>query len=155
MELRQQKLSNTLNTLLEEETKIFIDYLSKMISLTNLPDISVADVAEIEQMRLLIINAIDDLEQVARARELTNIIWDINIKSSKTELDWRKTEILLESYERTRDESLESALSNLRELSEIVNDSTLSNLSSPNVGVNINIGFCEQVESVAKAIAVQ
>lgn len=126
-----------------------------MISLTNLPDISVADVAEVEQMRLLIINAIDDLEQVARARELTNIIWDINIKSSKTELDWRKTEILLESYERTRDESLESALSNLRELSEIVNDSTLSNLSSPNVGVNINIGFCEQVESVAQAIAVQ
>ena len=155
MELRQQKLSNTLNTLLEEETKIFIDYLSKMISLTNLPDISVADVAEIEQMRLLIINAIDDLEQLARARELTNIIWELNLKNSQTELDWRKTEILLESYERTRDESLESALSNLRELSKIVNDSTLSNLSSPNVGVNINIGFCEQVESVAKAIAVQ
>lgn len=104
-----------------------------MISVTKLSDISVADLAEIEQMRLLIISAIDDLEQVARARELTNIIWDINAKSCKTEKDWRKTEILLESYERTRDESLESAISNLRELDEIMNVTTLSNLFSRDV----------------------
>ena len=77
-----------------------------------------------EQLWFLIINAIDNLEQVARARELTNIIWDINVKSRKTEQDWKKTEILLESYERTRDESLESALSNLRELVKIMTGST-------------------------------
>jgi hypothetical protein len=77
-----------------------------------------------EQLWFLIINAIDNLEQVERARELTNIIWDINVKSSKTEQDWKKTEILLESYERTRDESLESALSNLRELVKIITGST-------------------------------
>ena len=90
-----------------------------MSSLNNLLDIPLTDAAEFEQMWFLIINSIDNLEQVVRARELTNIIWDINVKSSKTEQDWKKTEILLESYERTRDESLESALSNLRELAKM------------------------------------
>ena len=103
-----------------------------MISLTNLPDIAIANAVEIEQMQLLIINAIDELEQVARARDLTNIIWDINTQGSKTEQDWKKTEILLECYEKTRDKSLESALSHLRELNEIMNISALSNLLSPN-----------------------
>ena len=103
-----------------------------MISFTNLPDISIAEFAEIEQMRLLIINAIDNLEQVSRARELTNIIWDVNISGSKTEEDWRKTEILLESYEKTRDEYLESALSNLKELVEIMNASNLTNRHNTN-----------------------
>ena len=104
-----------------------------MSSLTNLLDISLADAVELEKMWFLIINSIDNLEQVARARELTNIIWDINAKSSKTEQDWKKTEILLESYERIRDESLESALSNLRELVKIMNRSTRPNLSSQDV----------------------
>ena len=104
-----------------------------MISVTQLSDISVADLAEIEQMRLLIINAIDDLEQIARARELTNIIWDINAKNGKTDKDWRKTEVLLESYERTRDESLESAMAKLRELDEIMNVTTLTNLFSRDI----------------------
>ena len=104
-----------------------------MSSLNNLLDIPLTDAAEFEQMWFLIINSIDNLEQVVRARELTNIIWDINVKSSKTEQDWKKTEILLESYERTRDESLESALSNLRELVKIMNSSTLLNQLSHNV----------------------
>ena len=60
------------------------------------------------------------MEQIVRARELTNIIWDVNIEKSKIQQNWIKTEILLESYERTRDESLESALSNLKELVEII-----------------------------------
>ena len=94
---------------------------------TNLLDISVVDAVELKQMWLLIIDAIDNLEEVSRARELTNVIWDINLKGSKTEQDWRKTEILLESYEKTRDKSLESALSNLRELVEIMNTSNLTN----------------------------
>jgi hypothetical protein len=76
-----------------------------------------------EQLWLLIINAIDNLEQTVRARELTNIIWDINVNKSKTEQDWNKTEILLESYERMRDESLEAALLNLRELVQIMSES--------------------------------
>ncbi len=77
-----------------------------------------------EQLWLLIINAIDNLEQTVRARELTNIIWDINVNRNKTEQDWNKTEILLESYERMRDESLEAALLNLRELVQIMSGST-------------------------------
>lgn len=96
-----------------------------MSPLTNLLDISIVDAVELEQMWLLIFNAIDNLEQVARARELTNVIWDINDKGEKSEQDWKKTEILLESYERTRDESLESALSDLRELVTILNDSNI------------------------------
>ena len=56
-----------------------------------------------ERLWSLIIDAIDNLEQVARARELTNIIGDINVKSSKTEQDWEKVQILLESYEINRD----------------------------------------------------
>ena len=94
-----------------------------MSPLPNLLDILVVDAVELEQMWFLIFNAIDSLEQIARASELTNLIWDINDKSSRTERDWKKTEILLESYERTRDESLEAALTNMRELVRIMNDS--------------------------------
>ncbi|WP_019504637.1 hypothetical protein [Pleurocapsa sp. PCC 7319] len=106
-----------------------------MSSLTNLFDISIADAAELEQTWFFIINAIDNLEQMARARELTNIIWDINVNSRQTEQDWQKTAILLESYERTRDESLESALSNLRELVKIMNSSNLRNRSLRDVKI--------------------
>ena len=131
--------------LLRKKTKTFIDRLSNMISLTNLPDMLVAEVTEIEQMQLLIINAIDDLEQMARARELTNIIWDINVNSNKTDEDWRKTEILLESYEKLRDEALESALSNLKELADVVeistNVSTLPNLSLQDMNQNKDAGL--------------
>ena len=77
-----------------------------------------------ERLWSLIIDAIDNLEQVARARELTNIIWDINVKSCKTEQDWEKVQILLESYEITRDKFLDAALSNLRELVQIMTGST-------------------------------
>ena len=96
-----------------------------MTSSINLLDISVVDTVEIEQMWLLIFDAIDNLEQVARARELTNIIWDINASDGKTMQDWKKTEVLLESYERARDEALESALSNLRKLVKIMNNSNI------------------------------
>lgn len=70
---------------------------------------------EREESWILIINAVDNLEQMVRARELTNIIWDISSNKVKTEQDWLKTAVLLESYERTRDESLESALLSLKE----------------------------------------
>ena len=73
-----------------------------------------------EQLWSLIFNAIDNLEQVSRSRELINILWDINLKSSKTEQDWKRIEILLESYEKNRDEFLEAALSNLRELVQVL-----------------------------------
>ena len=95
-----------------------------MTSTINLLDISVVNAVDLEQMWLLVIEAVDNLEQVARARELTNVIWDVNISSSQE--SWEKTEVLLESYERTRDESLESALSNLKELMRIMNASKLS-----------------------------
>lgn len=71
----------------------------------------------------LIINAIDHLEQVARARELTNILWDINIRNSQSEQDWNRVEVLLESYEHRRDESLEAALSDLRDIVRIMSNS--------------------------------
>jgi hypothetical protein len=73
-----------------------------------------------ESSCLLIIDAIDNLEQVIRARELINILWDINLKSSRTEQDWNRVEILLESYEKTRDEFLEAAISDLRELVDMM-----------------------------------
>lgn len=69
---------------------------------------------------LLIIDAIDNLEQVIRARELINILWDINLTNTKTEQDWSRVEILLESYEKTRDEFLEAAISNLKEVVEVM-----------------------------------
>ena len=68
----------------------------------------------------LVADAIDNLENVARTRELTNILWDINFKINKTEQEWNKVEILLESYEKMRDESLEAALTNLRDLMRIL-----------------------------------
>ena len=127
----QPKFLYTLNTLLERERisvyYLFVRKIILMTSLANLFDISVFNTVERDQMWSLIINAIDNLEEVARARELTNIIWDINEQSTKTEQDWRKTEILLESYEKVRDESLESAQSNLKELLEIMNASNLTN----------------------------
>jgi hypothetical protein len=130
----QSKLPDTLKTLLEEERIsvycLFTRKILLMTSLANLFDISVVNTVEREQMWSLIIDAIDNLEKVARARELTNIIWDINLQSSKTDRDWQKTEILLESYEKTRDESLESALSNLKELVEIMSASNLTNRHS-------------------------
>ena len=64
----------------------------------------------------LVADAIDNLEQVARTRELTNILWDINFKIGKTQQEWDKVEMLLESYEKMRDESLEAALIKLRQL---------------------------------------
>lgn len=73
-----------------------------------------------ERLWSLIIGAIDNLEQMARARELINILWDINASNHKTEQDWNRIEILLESYEQKRDKSLETALSNLRELVQIM-----------------------------------
>ena len=100
-----------------------------MTSSINLLDISVVNSVELERISLLAIDAIDDLERLARARELTNIIWDINENSNETVRDWQKTEVLLESYERARDESLDSALSNLRELIKIVNESSLRDRS--------------------------
>ena len=68
-----------------------------MISLNNLSKISINDVEKVEQIRLLIVHALDDLEQLSRLRELTNQVWDVN--SSNMENNWCKTSILLESYE--------------------------------------------------------
>lgn len=68
----------------------------------------------------LVADAIDNLEQVARTRELTNILWDLNFKLDKTQQEWDKVEILLESYEKMRDESLEAALIKLRQLMVIL-----------------------------------
>ena len=77
-----------------------------------------------ERLWLLTIDTIDNLERIARARELTNIVSDVNTKSNKTEKDWKKFKVLLESYENARDESLEAAVSNLRELILAMNSLT-------------------------------
>lgn len=77
-----------------------------------------------ELLCLLIIDAIDNLEQVIRARELINILWSINTSDCKTEQDWDRAEILLESYEKTRDEFLKAAISNLKESVEVMAGST-------------------------------
>jgi len=70
---------------------------------------------EREEAWTLIINAVDNLEQMVQARELTSIIWDISANRVKTEQDWSRTAVLLEAYERVRDESLEAALLSLKE----------------------------------------
>lgn len=108
-----------------------------MISLNSLPDVSLNDAAKIEQIRLLLVQAIDDLEQVARSRELTNLVWDIN--STNRDQNWSKTSIVLESYEDKRDESLESALSTLRELAEMIEKETLIAPTSMDIDENINL----------------
>ena len=64
--------------------------------------------SDIEQPSSLIISAIDNLEQVIRARELTNVIWDINLKNNDLEQNWLKNQVLLECYEKMRDEFLAS-----------------------------------------------
>ena len=114
-----------------------------MISLNNLSKISINDVEKVEQIRLLIVHALDDLEQLSRLRELTNQVWDVN--SSNMENNWCKTSILLESYEEKRDESLESALSILRELvdildeKKILDDKTLVVKPSTNIDLNLDV----------------
>ena len=114
-----------------------------MISLNNLSKISINDVEKVEQIRLLIVHALDDLEQLSRLRELTNQVWDVN--SSNMENNWCKTSILLESYEEKRDESLESALSILRELvdildeKKILDDKTLVVKPSTSIDLNLDV----------------
>ena len=112
-----------------------------MIYSTKFADLLVTDRIEVEQMQMLIVNAIDDLEQLARARELTNAIWESDSMNGRTDRGSQRLEVLLESYERTRDESLESALVKLKELAEVMNNTVSSSLSSPEIDINIGIGL--------------
>ena len=112
-----------------------------MVYTTKFSDLLVTDRTDIEQMRMLIVDAIDDLEQLARARELTNAIWETASMNGRTDNGLLRLEVLLESYERTRDESLESALVKLKELAEVMNDTVSSSLSSPDIDINIGIGL--------------
>ena len=112
-----------------------------MIYSTKFADLLVTDRIEVEQMQMLIVNAIDDLEQLSRARELTNAIWEADSMNGGTDKGLQRLEVLLESYERTRDESLESALAKLKELSEVLNNTVSSSLSSPEIDINIGIGL--------------
>ena len=74
------------------------------------------------QLYVLIFNILDNLEELSRIKALTDIIWDVNLDRSKLEENWRRTEVLLESYEKSRDESLDIALSNLKELVNVLSD---------------------------------
>ena len=112
-----------------------------MIYSTKFAELLVTDRIEVEQMQMLIVNAIDDLEQLSRARELTNAIWEAESMNCRTDKSLQRLEVLLESYERTRDESLESALAKLKELSEVLNNTVSSSLSSPEIDINIGIGL--------------
>lgn len=85
---------------------------------------TVSNYSDREELWQLIISSIDSLERLVRARELINIIWDLDITTSKTERDCIRTELLLESYERIRDESLEAALLNLKDLIQIMSEET-------------------------------
>ncbi len=68
------------------------------------------------QLWIFIFNVMDNLEELKRTGELIDIIWDVSPDQTKTEKDWERTELLLKSYEKLRDESLDSALSNLKDL---------------------------------------
>lgn len=72
------------------------------------------------RLRSLVLSAIDNLNEVARARELTNIIEENQIVLIKNERSWDKVEILLESYEKRRDEYLEPALADLEQIRQII-----------------------------------
>ena len=74
------------------------------------------------QIYVLIFNVLDNLEELSRIKVLTDIIWDVNSDRSRLEKNWRQTEVLLDSYEKSRDESLEIALSNLKELVNVLSD---------------------------------
>ena len=76
------------------------------------------------QIWILIFNILDNLEELEKTKVLTNIIWETNSDPSQPEINWRRTEVLLKSYENSRDESLKTALSNLKEL--------IDTLSHPN-----------------------
>ena len=79
------------------------------------------------QLWVLIFNILDNLEELERTKVLTDVIWEINSNQDKPQSNWRRTEVLLKSYEKYRDESLEASLSNIRELVD-----TLSGLNRPN-----------------------
>ena len=68
------------------------------------------------QLWILIFSILDNLEELEKTKVLTAIIWEINSDRSKLKTNWRRTEVLLRSYEKSRDSSLEIALSNLKEL---------------------------------------
>ena len=71
-------------------------------------------------VRSLVLSAMDNLNQLARARELINILWDTQTELNKGEQNWDRIEILLECYEEKRDKYLELALSDLEQLRQIV-----------------------------------
>ena len=68
------------------------------------------------QLYVLIFNILDNLEELEKTKVLTDIIWELNSDRNESPKTWRKTEVLLKSYEKYRDESLETALFNVREL---------------------------------------
>ena len=71
---------------------------------------------EPRQLWALIFNILDHLEELERNKVLTDVIWEINSNQNKLQNNWRRTEVLLRSYEKSRDESLEASLDNMREL---------------------------------------
>lgn len=79
------------------------------------------------QLWALIFNIIDNLEELERTKVLTDVIWEINSNQSKLQNNWRRTEVLLRSYEKSRDESLEASLSNMKELVDALSDSSSLN----------------------------
>ena len=79
------------------------------------------------QLWILIFKVLDHLEELEKTKVLTDIIWEINPNLSKSETNWRRTEVLLKSYEKSRNESLEVALSSLKELANVLSDPNQSN----------------------------
>ena len=74
------------------------------------------------QLYILIFNILDNLEELKRTQVLTDIIWEVNSDISTLETNWRQTEALLKSYEKYRDESLDIALFNVKELINFLSD---------------------------------
>ena len=79
------------------------------------------------QLWVLIFNILDNLEELERTKVLTDVIWEINSDRDKLQNNWRRTEVLLKSYEKYRDETLEASLSNVKELVNALSGSSFSN----------------------------
>ena len=79
------------------------------------------------QLWVLIFNILDNLEELERTKVLTDVIWEINSDRDKLQNNWRRTEVILKSYEKYRDETLEASLSNVKELVNALSGSSFSN----------------------------
>lgn len=71
-------------------------------------------------VRSLVFSALDNLNQVQRAKVLVEILWDTQTDWNKGQEDWDKVGLLLECYEERRDRYLKRLSDDLEELRRVI-----------------------------------